>query len=126
MTMQYERDRLDDAFERQTKFMDLLRQNDRLPEFPVDITTKQGQRLIKECIFNLTEELFEASYTLKNRMHRLTDDREIDFDHYKEELGDAFAFFLEVCILSGIDADELFAEYKRKNQIVRERLEKGY
>jgi uncharacterized protein YktA (UPF0223 family) len=59
-------------------------------------------------------------------MHRLTDDREIDFDHYKEELGDAFAFFLEVCILSGIDADELFAEYKRKNQIVRERLEKGY
>jgi NTP pyrophosphatase (non-canonical NTP hydrolase) len=119
-------DSLSEAFSLQTKFMDLLRQNDRLPEFPVDITTKQGQRLIKECIFNLTEELFEASYTLKNRMHRLTDDREIDFDHYKEELGDAFAFFLEVCILSGIDADELFAEYKRKNQIVRERLEKGY
>lgn len=119
-------DSLHDSFDRQTKFMNLLKDNDRLPEFPIDITTKQGQRLIKECIFNLTEELFEASYTLKNRMHRLTDDRKIDFDHYKEELGDAFAYFIEVCILSGISAEDLIGEYRRKNQIVRERLEKGY
>lgn len=119
-------DRLQDMFDRQKKFMDLLCLNDRLPEFPVDITTKPGQRLVKECAFNLVEELMEASFTLKNRMHRLTDDRNIDFNHYKEELGDAFAYFMELCILSGITAEDLHNEYVRKNQIVTERLEKGY
>lgn len=119
-------DRLDDIFERQKLFMEELRLNEKLPEWPVDLTTKPGQRLIKETIFNLCEELFEASFTLKNRMHRLTDDRALDLDHFKEELGDALAYFVEVCILSGIDSKELFEEYKRKNKIVFDRIRNGY
>jgi hypothetical protein len=119
-------DKLHDIFERQTRFMEILRDNDKLPEWPVDLTTKPGQRLLKEAIFCMIEEITEASYTLKNRMHRLTDDRALDIDHYKEELGDALAYFIEVCILSGISPDEMYNEYKRKNQIVVERIEKGY
>lgn len=106
--------------------MELLRLNDRVPEWPVDLTTKIGQRLVKETVFNLCEELHEATATLKNKMHRMTDDTKLDFVHYREELGDAFAFFIELCIFSGIDADELFDEYVRKNKIVKERLVKGY
>jgi hypothetical protein len=119
-------DMLEEVFERQRKFMDELVMNDRLPEYPVDIRTKQGQRLIKETIFNMAEELFEASYTLKNRMHRLTDARDLDIDHYREELGDALAYFVEVCILSGITPIELYGEYCRKNQIVLDRIKEGY
>jgi hypothetical protein len=121
-----DKDRLEDVFERQTEFMELLRQNDRIPEWPVDMTSKPGQRLIKETIFNMCEELFEASFTLKNRMHRLTDARLVDIDHYREELGDAFAFFLEVCILSGVTPQDLYDEYVRKNAVVKERLQRGY
>lgn len=119
-------DRLDDMFQRQTTFMELLRDHDLLPEWPVDLTSKPGQRLAKEIVFNICEELFEASYTLKNRMHRLTDARLVDMDHYREELGDAFAYFLEVCIISGVTPHDLYDEYCRKNAIVKERLEKGY
>lgn len=119
-------DMLEDSFNRQIEFMEELRVNDKLPEWPIDLTTKPGQRLIKETIFNLCEELFEASFTLKNRMHKLSDDRSVDVDHFKEELGDAFAYFMEVCILSGISANELHEEYKRKNKIVFERLRNGY
>ena len=61
-----------------------------------------GQRLVKENMFNMQEEMFEASYTLKNKMHRLTDVRVYDRAHYVEELGDAWAFFMEICLLSGI------------------------
>lgn len=125
-TTSVNQDMLEESFERQRQFMDELVVNDRLPKYPVDITTKPGQRLIKETIFNLAEELFEASYTLKNRMHRLTDARDLDVDHYREEIGDAFAYFLEVCILSGITPDDLYKEYCRKNAIVTERLRKGY
>lgn len=119
-------DKLEDMFKRQVEFMEMLRQNDKLPEYPVDMTSKPGQRLIKETIFNLCEELFEASFTLKNRVHRLTDARLYDRDHYREELGDALAYFLEVCILSGFSPQEIYEEYCAKNATVRERLQKGY
>jgi NTP pyrophosphatase (non-canonical NTP hydrolase) len=120
------KDMLEEAFQRQTSFMEELRRNDKLPEWPVDLTTKPGQRLIKETIFNTIEELAEASFTLKNRMHKLSDDRSLDIDHYKEELGDTFAYFMEICILSGFTAKELFEEYKRKNQVVFDRIKDGY
>lgn len=119
-------DKLDKVFMLQRTFMDMLREHDRIPEYPLDLETKAAQRLIKETVWNLVEELAEASYTLKNRMHRLTDARELDFEHYKEELGDAFAYLLEICILSGISAQDLYDEYSRKNAVVKERLSKGY
>lgn len=119
-------DRLKDMFARQDVFMELLRENDRMPEYPVDLTTKPGQRLIKETVFNCIEELCEASFTLKNRMHRLTNDTTLDVKHYKEELGDAFAFLLELFILSGFSAEEMYDEYCRKNKIVTDRLSGGY
>jgi len=119
-------DMLQECFDRQEKFMEMLREADRLPEWPVDMTSKPGQRMIRETMHNMNEELFEAGHTLKNRMHRLTDARLIDMDHYREELGDTFAYFMEICILSGFTAGELFEEFKRKNAIVRDRLENGY
>jgi NTP pyrophosphatase (non-canonical NTP hydrolase) len=122
----YVPDMLDDMFDRQTKFMTLLKDHDKCPEFPIDITGKAGQRLIRENLLNMIEELMEASFCLRNKMHRLTDVRVFDFEHYREELGDALAFFMEVCILSGITADDIYEEYKRKNAVVTKRLEEGY
>lgn|SRR5574337_234923 len=119
-------DQLEKAFSLQREFMDMLVENDKLPEYPVDLTTKPGQRLIKETVWNMVEELAEASFTLKNRMHKLSDDTALDFPHYLEELGDAFAYFIEICHLSGITADRLYEEYARKNWVVRERLRNGY
>lgn len=119
-------DKLDKMFMKQREFMDMLREHDRLPEFPVDLHTKNAQRLIKEQIFNLVEEICEASFTLKNRVHKISDDRSVDLPHYKEELVDALSYFLEICILSGIDSKELYEEYARKNKTVKERLQNGY
>jgi NTP pyrophosphatase (non-canonical NTP hydrolase) len=119
-------DKLDKVFVKQREFVDMLVEHDKFPEYPVDLTTKPSQRLAKEIILNLIEELMEASFTLKNRQHKLTDDRELDFEHYREELGDAFAYFIELCLISGISADDLYNEYARKNQIVKQRLADGY
>ena len=119
-------DHLEEIFQKQNEFMEFLRLSDRMPEYPVDLTTKSGQRLIKEVIYNTIEELMEASMTLRNKIHRLTDVRVLDKEHYVEELGDAFAFFVEVCILSGISSKDLFEEYCKKNTIVKERLKNGY
>lgn len=106
--------------------MDLLVEHDKFPEYPVDLTTKQGQRFVREAILNMIEELMEASFCLRNKMHKLSDDNIVDVAHYREELGDAFAFFMEVCMISGISSDDLFEEFRRKNKIVRQRLQEGY
>ena len=119
-------DRLEDMFERQDRFMQLLAAHGRMPVYPVDLTTKAGQKTAKDVIFNIVEELMEASFVLKNKTHRLSDVRDFDVTHYREELGDAFAFFMELCILSGFTEEELFLEYRRKNAVVTKRLLDGY
>lgn len=119
-------DKWSQMFQDQQEFMELLRENDKMPEFPVELTTKPGQRLIKETMFNMIEELMEASFTLKNKVHRQTDVRVYDRGHYLEELGDALAYFLEVAILSGFTPQEVFEEYKRKHAVVVKRLQDGY
>ena len=119
-------DKLEEIFQRQAELMDQLILADKLPEAPIDITSKHGQRQIKELIFAMIEELTEASFILKNRVHRFTDHTDVDFAHFKEELADALAYFIEVCIFSGIGPQDLFHEYVAKNAIVKKRVKDGY
>ncbi len=121
-----QKDMLEEIFERQIAFMDKLVVNDKFPEYPVDLTSKAGQRLAKETIFNAIEEFAEASFTLKNRTHRVTDVRVLDKQHYLEEVCDGLAYVVELMILSGFSPQDVFNEYKRKNQVVTERLKNGY
>jgi NTP pyrophosphatase (non-canonical NTP hydrolase) len=104
----------------------MLVEHDKFPEYPVDLTTKPGQRLVKEIAFNMIEELMEASFTLKNRQHKLSEDTAVDFEHFREELGDALAYFIEIMIVCGITPEQLYEEYSRKNMIVKQRLLDGY
>lgn len=106
--------------------MQLLKDADKMPEWPIDITSKFGQRQIKEIVWNMVEEMAEASFILKNRSHRFTDHTDVDFEHFKEELGDALAYFMEICIMAGISADEMYEEYCRKNALVKKRARDGY
>lgn len=119
-------DRLEEIFSRQRALMEKLIQADKLPEHPIDITSKHGQRQIKELIFAMIEEMAEASFILKNRQHRFTDHTDVDFGHFKEELADALAYFVEICVFAGIGPDELFAEYCAKNAVVQKRVAEGY
>ena len=119
-------DKLGDAFRRQKELMQLLKDGDKLPEWPIDITSKYGQKLIKELIWAMVEEVAEASFILKNRSHRFTDHTDVDFSHFREELADAFSYFMEICIYAGIESHELFEEYCRKNFIVKKRVQDGY
>ncbi|MBV9125628.1 MAG: hypothetical protein JO112_19945 [Planctomycetes bacterium] len=119
-------DMLEKIFTLQRTFMDMLVEHDKFPEYPVDLTTKPGQRFFKETAFNMVEELMEASFTLKNRMHKLSEDSAVDWEHFREELADTFAYFVELMIIAGISANDIYNEYVRKNFIVRERVKNGY
>jgi NTP pyrophosphatase (non-canonical NTP hydrolase) len=119
-------DMLEQIFQKQAELMDKLIMADKLPEAPIDVTSKHGQRLIKELIWAQVEEMAEASFILKNRTHRFTDHTDVDFEHFTEELADSLAYFIEICIFVGIGPRDLFQKYAAKNAVVQKRVKDGY
>lgn len=120
-------DRLDEMFEQQRAFMELLREKRGFPDFPVDITTKSGQKLCKDIAHDAMDELHEALQHLKNsKAHRATEVRDFDREKYLEELADHYHFFLELCIVSGVSAAELHRAFIAKGNVNVTRIAQGY
>lgn len=120
-------DRLQKMLEQQKSFMELLQKHRNFSTFPVDPTSKSGQKLLKSITHECMHELFEANQVLKNsKDHRATEVSEFDREHYVEELVDALHYFFEIVILSGISLDELNDAYMKKGNINIDRIKNGY
>jgi len=111
----------------QQNFMRLLSEKRNFPAFPVDITSKPGQQLLKDIRNHMMEELFEAGQHLKNsKQHRITDIKQFDRDEYLEELADALHLYIELLIASGITPDEIYDAYMKKGAVNEHRILNGY
>lgn len=120
-------DRLLEMWEQQHAFMKLLQEKRGFPQFPVDMTTKEGQKFLKGITHDCMGELFEANQELKNsKGHRATEVTELDRDAYLEELVDSLHFFFEIAIASGISVAELYEAYMKKGHINTKRIQNGY
>jgi len=120
-------DKLKEMWDQQTSFMLLLQKHRNFPSFPVDPTTKSGQKLLKNITHECMHELFEANQALKNsKDHRATEVDEFNRDHYVEELVDALHYFFEIAILSGVSLDELHDAYLKKGNVNIDRIKNGY
>ena len=97
------------------------------PAWPLDISSKQSQQVLRETALKGIEEMFEALQHLKNwKPHRSTDIPEFNRDAFLEEVVDAFNYFLSVLVLVGVDEEEFFESYVNKDSIIRKRLLSGY
>ena len=122
-------DRLVDLFEKRENFMHLIKKKykDSYPSWPVDISKKSSQVLLRETALKGVEEMFEALGHLKNwKPHRETDIPEINREEFLEEIVDAFNYFYSLIILMGVDVDEFYDAFIKKDKIIKERLTKGY
>lgn len=125
------RDRLYLMFERQHKLMEkyhgIEKANGCLQteDVPVDIQSCLGQARLKDFAWRVTEEIGEAMNCLKNKSWKQSQ-METDEIHYKEEIIDAAHFFIELCILSGIEADDFFRIYLEKNEVNKFRQRSNY
>ncbi len=126
-----EEDMLSQIFRRQ---MDLMEKYHKIeasngclitPDVPVDLHSHLGQHRLKDFAWRITEELGEAMNCLKCKPWKVTP-MATDVQHYKEEIADAFHFFVELCILSGISPQELFELYMKKNAVNQFRQGSGY
>ena len=97
------------------------------PKWPIDITTKESQQLIRDLVLKGVEEMFEALGHLKNwKPHRDTDNPEINQEEFLEEIVDAFNYFLSMLILVGVSPNDLYNAYVKKDKKIHDRLSQGY
>lgn len=118
--------KLKQMLDQQEQFMRLLQKKRSFPEFPVDLTSKAGQKLIKNIMYECGDELHEARQHLKQKDHRVSNMNEVDRQQYVEELTDALHYFFEIVIASGISIDEMFEAYMAKGRINFQRIEDDY
>jgi len=111
----------------QENFMRLLQEKRNFPQFPTDITSKSGQKFLKDITHHIMDELFESGQHLKNsKSHRATLVPEVDREAYKEELCDAAHLFIELLIASGISKKEFVEAYLQKGHVNVRRICDGY
>ena len=122
-------DKLDEMFRLRQSFMESMKvaKPGIYPEWPVDISQKQNQQLLRDTALKGVEEMFEALQHLKNwKPHRNTEIKDFDREEFLEEVVDAFNYFLSLLVMTGVSADELFEAYSKKDDIIHKRLKTGY
>ena len=97
------------------------------PELPIDLKNKRSQQFCRDLALRGVEEMFEALQHLKNwKPHRQTEVKTFDREEFLEEVVDAFNYFFSLLVLTGVDSDELFSAYQKKDKIIRDRIDSGY
>jgi NTP pyrophosphatase (non-canonical NTP hydrolase) len=91
-----------------------------------DITNRRVQGQLNLTFSYLVRELGEAMQHLDGSKSWKENPRPIDQDAFREEIADCLHFFVEFCILAGIDAESLFALYFRKSATNFNRVENQY
>ena len=120
-------DKLQSMWDQQREFMQLLCKKRNFPKFPVDMTTKEGQKFLKSITHDCQDELAEANQVLRNsKNHRETNVSDFDREHYVEEICDAMHYMLEIVIASGISIDEFYEAYMSKGAVNVKRINEGY
>ena len=122
-------DKLDKIFQLRERFMvEIDSANpDIYPDWPVDITSKKSQQVLRDTALKGVEEMFEALQHLKNwKPHKKTEILEFDREEFLEEVVDAFNYFFSLLVLTGVTPDELYEAYCKKDAVIHKRLRTGY
>lgn len=121
-------DSLVEMFSLREDFMEALNEKTRIyPQWPLDVTKKKSQQILRESVLRGVEEMFEALQELKNsKPHRQTEITHFDREAFLEENVDALNYFLTTLILVGVTPSDLLEGYRKKHAIIMKRLEEGY
>lgn len=129
MSVRSDKDRLELMFWMREQYMRALNEHrpGAYPQWPVDITEKKSQQAIRDVALRGVEEIFEAMQHCKNwKSHRSVEDKSFDREKFLEEMVDALNYFFALLVMAGVDAQELYRAYEKKDRIIHDRLKSGY
>ena len=122
-------DKLDEMFRLREHFMTAMKaaNPDIYPPWPVELTEKKSQQVLRDTALKGVEEMFEALQHLKNwKPHKKTEDPKFNREDFLEEVVDAFNYFFSLLVLTGVSSEELYDAYVKKDEIIHNRLDSGY
>jgi dimeric dUTPase (all-alpha-NTP-PPase superfamily) len=95
---------------------------------PHQLTGETRANYIRTMVLATTDELHEA---LRNTQWKPWSNRDVHWsleeqNAYVDELIDAWHFFMNLLLVAGVNADEFFNGYLRKNNINHGRIDDGY
>jgi dimeric dUTPase (all-alpha-NTP-PPase superfamily) len=94
---------------------------------PIDLDPQARKEYVRSMVLALTDELHEALREVPWKPWSKTSLwDQIGTENFKLELVDAFHFYMNLMLVSGMSADELFNEYLRKNNINHGRIDSDY
>ena len=97
------------------------------PDVPVNLSSREGQKLCRDLALKGVEEMFEALQHLKNwKDHKLTENPEVSQEEFLEEIVDAFNYFFSLIIASGFSHEDLYKAYIKKDKKIHNRLTNKY
>lgn len=102
---------------------------ERLGFFPEKMTPQERTSYMKEHIWYMVTELDEAFREMPyGKPWKKYDnfDMELHAENLKEELVDVFHFFMNVMMAAGMEAEDLFEIYCKKNAINHDRQDNNY
>ena len=124
-----DKDRLELMFSLREQFMHALNRHKpgAYPSWPVEISEKSSQQAMRDTALRGVEEVFEAMQHCRNwKPHRNVEDRSFDRDKFVEEMVDALNYFFSLLVMVGVDAQEFFLAFERKDRIIHQRLRSDY
>lgn len=96
-----------DMFKKQRELMKWYIVREGLPQYPLDLTMRANQKLLKSFAYRIIEELGEASENLYMAFNCISTNHSeeafVCLERYNEELADVWHFMLETMIFSGMD-----------------------
>ena len=123
-------DNLTEIFELRKSFMTSLEEvkPGSYPPWPLDISSKKSQQVLRDTALKGIEEMFEALQHLKNwKTHRQTDLGDcFNREDFLEEMVDAFNYFFALMINLEVSDDEFYEAFLKKHDIIIDRLKTGY
>lgn len=102
-----------------------VRNGEDVPNIPLDIDSFRGQRRARALIYRITEELYEAGNCLRNKAWK-SSMVATDQDHFKEELVDGLHFYIQLFIELGLNEEDVYRLYCKKNQVNQFRQNSNY
>lgn len=97
----------------------------RVPEWPIDLNNRHDAQFFKDGVYRMIEEMSEATNCLRNRPHTQTE-YVTDEEHFLEEFADATHYFLRLCVMLGLSADDLVKIYFAKSEVNKFRQNTKY
>jgi len=113
---------LEKMFELQKQFQELI--GNEIPYDKVWLNNPINIELIKNQILALYDEVGEALREVPWKPWKRN--QQFNVSKFRMELIDIFHFLINLCLLSGMNAEDVFTLFQSKNQINKMRQKNGY